>query len=67
MSGVPFASVHAGLGEIDEAMRWFEKAYEDRTPGMVYALLVPRIDPQIADDPRLARIIKGMGFPPAGD
>jgi hypothetical protein len=44
-------------------MRWLEKAYEDRTPAMVYTLLISRLDPSVADDPRMLAMIRRMGYP----
>ena len=60
---VPISTVLAGLGEVDEALDWFEKAWEDRSPAMVHAAIIPRIDPQVADHPKLLAIIERMGFP----
>ena len=60
---VTFADVHSSLGEVDEALRWYEKAYEDRTPNMVYASIMPRIDPGLAGNPRYEAIVRRMGFP----
>ena len=59
----PWATILAALGETDEALDWYEKAFEERSPAMVYAALYPRIDPQVADNPRLLAIIERMGFP----
>jgi hypothetical protein len=42
-----FAGVHASLGEMDEALRWYQKAFEDRSPEMVYAMVASRITPQL--------------------
>ena len=33
---VTFAQIHGALGELDESLRWYEKAFADRTPNMVY-------------------------------
>lgn len=59
-----FADVLSGLGEADEALRWFEKAYEDRTPNMAYALLSPLIEPRLSGNPRLEAIVRRMGLSP---
>ena len=59
---VTFADVHGALGETDEALRWYEKAFEDRTPNMVYAPIVPRLDPELAGNPRYEAIVRKMGF-----
>ena len=60
---VTFADIHASLGEMDEALRWYERAYEDRTPNMAYASIMPRIDPGLAGNPRYEAIVRRMGFP----
>jgi serine/threonine-protein kinase len=59
----PFATILAGLGEIEEAMAWFEKAYDDRSPAMVYAAIIPRLNPELENDPTLRTIVDRMGFP----
>ena len=59
-----FALIHSGLGETNEALRWYEKAFADRTPNMVYASITPRINPELAGNPRLEAIVRRMGFPP---
>ena len=59
-----FALIHSGLGETNEALRWYEKAFADRTPNMVYASITPRINPELAGNPRLDAIVRRMGFPP---
>jgi TolB-like protein/Tfp pilus assembly protein PilF len=58
-----FAGVHASLGEMDEALRWYQKAFEDRSPDMVYAMVASRITPQLADNVGYQAIIGRMAFP----
>jgi TolB-like protein/Tfp pilus assembly protein PilF len=60
---VTFAAIHSALGEMDEALRWYEKAFEDRTPNMVYALIVPQFSPELAGNPRYKAIVGRMRFP----
>ena len=60
---VTFAEIHCALGEMDEALRWYEKAFLDRTPNMVYAAILPRISPVLASNPRYKAIVDRMGFP----
>jgi tetratricopeptide (TPR) repeat protein len=60
---VTFAEIHCALGEMDEALRWYEKAFLDRTPNMVYAAILPRISPVLAGNPRYKAIVDRMGFP----
>ncbi len=59
---VTFAGIYAALGEVDEALQWFERAYQDRTPNMVYANL-PGVNPAVNADPRYQAIVARMGFP----
>jgi hypothetical protein len=59
-----FAGVHASLGEMDEALRWFQKAFDDRSPDMVYARSSSRIMPQLAGSAGYQAIVARMGFPP---
>ena len=61
-----FAEIHSSLGEIDEALRWYEKAFEERTPNMAYAFIVLRIHPELAGNARFKAIVDRMGFPQAG-
>ncbi|MCM3875683.1 MAG: protein kinase [Thermoanaerobaculia bacterium] len=60
---VTFADVHSALGEMDEALRWYEKAFEDRTPNMAYALIGPGISPGLAGNKRYEAIVRKMNFP----
>jgi len=62
---VTFASIHSALGEMDDALRWYEKAFADRTPNMVYAAIGSRISPELAGNPRYEAIVDRMGFPPS--
>jgi TolB-like protein/Tfp pilus assembly protein PilF len=63
---VTFASIHSALGEMDDALRWYEKAFADRTPNMVYAGIGTRISPELAGNPRYKAIVDRMGFPQSG-
>jgi serine/threonine-protein kinase len=60
---VTFAEIHSALGEMDEALRWYEKAYLDRTPNMAYAAIGSRISLELAGNPRYKAIVDRMGFP----
>jgi serine/threonine-protein kinase len=55
-----FALVHAGLGERDQALRYLERAYEERSTVLAYL----RIDPRLAslrDDPRFVALARRLG------
>jgi len=60
---VTFATIHGALGEMDEALRWYEKAFEDRTPNMVYSSVGIRISPELKGSKRYEAIVHRMGFP----
>jgi eukaryotic-like serine/threonine-protein kinase len=56
-----FALVYAGLGERDRALRYLERAYEERSTVLAYVLIDPRLS-SLRDDPRflaLARRLEG--------
>jgi len=61
---VTFAAIHGALGEVDEALEWYEKAFADRTPNMVFAAILPGLSPELAGNPRYQAIVDRMGFPP---
>jgi Tfp pilus assembly protein PilF len=58
-----FASIHASLGEMDEALRYFQKALDDRSPDMVYAMVAARLIPQLGKSAEYRRMVERMGFP----
>jgi len=56
-----FALVHAGLGERGQALRYLERAYDERSTVLAYLLIDPRLAP-LRDDSRflaLARRLSG--------
>lgn len=57
-----FAIVHAGLGDRDEALRWLDKARQDRNPWFPFMNVDPRLD-SLRDDPRFQDLARRMGFP----
>jgi len=56
-----FALVHIGLGNLDEAFEWLEKAWEDRSTYLVFAKSDPLLDP-VRSDPRLTELLRRMGL-----
>jgi len=60
---VNFADIHSALGETDEALRWYEKAFEDRTPNTAYASIMPLLDPGLVGNRRYEAIVRKMNFP----
>jgi serine/threonine-protein kinase len=61
---VTFAAIHGALDEVDEALDWYEKAFADRTPNMVFAAILPGLSPELVGNPRYQAIVARMGFPP---
>ncbi len=59
---VTFAGIHGALGERDQELSWLEKAYQDRTPNMSYALILPLIAPELAGNARFQAILDHMGL-----
>jgi hypothetical protein len=60
-----FADIYASLGEIDEAVVWFRKAYDDRSPDMVYAQVSSRLNPRLAANTDFRAVMAKMAFPPS--
>jgi len=56
------AVIHMGLGEIEEAFRWLEKAYEEHSPMLVYLKIAP-FWKAIQSDPRWQSLLRRMNFP----
>ena len=55
------AAQHAFVGDVDEAFRWLEIAFEQRTRAMVWIGVDPQYDP-LRDDPRFATLLARMGL-----
>ncbi len=52
----------AVIGEMEEAMTWLERAYEERDPLLIQAKVDPRLDP-LRSDPRFDDLLHRIGFP----
>ena len=55
-----FALVYSGLGERDEALRYLERAYDERSTVLAYLLIDPRLAP-LRDDPRFVALARRLG------
>jgi adenylate cyclase len=53
--------VYAGMGEVDKAIEWLEKAYEERDPLFSFVKSAPSHD-YMHTDPRFKAILKKMGL-----
>ena len=56
------ALIYAGLGENDKAMDWLEKAYADRSNGLVFLKVDPQLD-SLRSNPRFKHLLDKMGLP----
>jgi TolB-like protein/tetratricopeptide (TPR) repeat protein len=56
-----FAWIHLGLGEIDEAFSWMDRAIDERDPMMVPIKSYEFFDP-IRSDPRFAALLRKMNL-----
>ena len=55
------ATAHHGLGNSDEALRWLERAYEERDANMILLGVEPRWD-SLRDNPRFMSLLERMGL-----
>jgi Flp pilus assembly protein TadD len=56
------AMVYLGMGEKEEAFRWLERGYEERSAWMVYLNIDPRLD-GLHTDPRFRELVHRVGLP----
>jgi TolB-like protein/DNA-binding winged helix-turn-helix (wHTH) protein/lipoprotein NlpI len=56
------AVVYAAMGESNQALDWLDKAYADRSNGMVFLKMDPDLDP-LRGNPRFKAIQKKLQFP----
>jgi len=57
-----FAIVCVGLGRTEEALDWLEKAYADRSNGLVFLQVEPELD-SLRSNPRFIALQHRLGFP----
>jgi len=55
-----FAVVYAGLGQRDEALRYLERAYEERSTVLAYLRIDPRLAP-LRNEPRFIALARRLG------
>jgi len=56
------AAVYVGLGRNEEALRWLERAYQERSNWLIYLKLDPRFD-RLRSDRRFADLARRIGLP----
>jgi Tfp pilus assembly protein PilF len=57
-----FAVVYVGLGEDEKAIDWLEKAYSDRSNGLVFLKVDPSLD-HLRSNPRFQVLQQKLKFP----
>ncbi|MBI4421231.1 MAG: protein kinase [Gemmatimonadetes bacterium] len=62
VSPYDIALVYAGLGDKDQALEWLQRAYQERSSLLVFALREPRIAP-LRSDPRFAALARQFSLP----
>ena len=60
-SAVFISRVYAGMGDVEKAIAWLEKAYEERDPAFCIIKSVPSHD-YMHSDPRFQALLKKMGL-----
>ena len=55
------AKVHVALGEADEALRWLERAHEERSHSMVFLEVDPQLAP-LRSEPAFRRLVERVGL-----
>jgi hypothetical protein len=63
VSADAIALIHAGLGEQEQAFAWLDKAYTERSSGLVFLKVEPRFD-SLRADPRFADLLRRMKLAP---
>ena len=63
VSPVARAHVYAGLDEVDEALAWLEKGYEERTHWLIWLGREPYHWGNLASDPRFQELLRRMNYP----
>jgi eukaryotic-like serine/threonine-protein kinase len=63
VSAYYFAIIHLGLGKLDEALKWLEKAYEERAGFLAYLKVEPLFDP-LRTEARFQDLLRRVGPQP---
>jgi tetratricopeptide (TPR) repeat protein len=59
------AMIYTGLGETDSAFEWLARAFEDRSEGMAWLNVDPRLE-GLRSDPRFEDLVRRVGLPTEG-
>jgi tetratricopeptide (TPR) repeat protein len=57
-----FAIIYVGLGENDKAMDWLDKAFADRSNGLVFMKVEPELD-NLHSNPRFIALQQKLKLP----
>jgi len=63
VSAFDIAIIYTGLGDQERGFEWLEKAFEDRSWGMIRLKVDPRFD-RLRADPRFVGLLRRMGLEP---
>ena len=58
------AVIQVGLGDKNQAFDWLQKAYDDRSAGLLYLKVDPALDP-VRSDPRYLDLLRRVGLSPS--
>jgi TolB-like protein/Tfp pilus assembly protein PilF len=61
LAGWEVARLYAQIGDLDEAFRWLEEAFERRDPNLPYVAVDPDFD-NLRGDPRFAGLLRRMNL-----
>ena len=61
VSPVAFATILLGLGEVERAIDWSERAYDDRRGWLAYVNVNPLMDP-MRGHPRFEALVRRMNL-----
>ncbi len=62
VSAYDIALIHVGLGDRERAMQWLERAYQERSDGLVFLKVDPRLD-SLRSDARFVNLVRRVGLP----
>ena len=62
MSPYDLAIIYAGLGQKNDALAWLQKAYEERSGGLLL-LKVDAIFDSLKSEPRFQNLLARIGLP----
>jgi tetratricopeptide (TPR) repeat protein len=60
VQAIDIATIYASLGDTENALRWLEKGYEDRSTNLGFVVQDPSFD-DIRDEPRFVALVERVG------